>query len=279
MSYFLPLLSVTLRKRKALRSFSAMPPRNCQRTSGCISVSLLIGRSTVISKPAASRAFRCSCRSAYFLSAISIHRDVFVANDAPPLRLLALDELGELFRRAADDVAALALEPLAKRRSREQLDEGAVQPIQHRLRRSRGREHRGPRFRFEAGEGLADGRQVGIELGARSRADAEGGELAALHMLRDGAAALDQHHLHLSRDDILHGRAAAAVVDRDGIDARHILEELIGEPARGGRPRRAIVPVRTLLFRERDELLHRLHAQARMHDQHLRVAAYLHYRG
>ena len=33
---------------KALRSFSSMPPRNCQRTRGCISVSLLMGRSTVI---------------------------------------------------------------------------------------------------------------------------------------------------------------------------------------------------------------------------------------
>ena len=43
MSYLRPLLSVTLVNRKALRSFSAMPPRNCQRTSGCISVSLLIG--------------------------------------------------------------------------------------------------------------------------------------------------------------------------------------------------------------------------------------------
>src|SRR3954471_15145706 len=111
MSYFLPLLSVTLRKRKALRSFSAMPPRNCQRTSGCISVSLLIGRSTVIRRPAASRAFRCSCRSAYFLSGISVHRDVFCANDAAPLRLLALDEPAQLLRRAADDLAALCFQP------------------------------------------------------------------------------------------------------------------------------------------------------------------------
>src|SRR4051812_44550106 len=119
MSYLRPLLSMTLLKRKALRSFSAMPPRNCQRTSGCSSVSLLIGRSTVISSPAWSSAFRCSCRSAYlrdnfgenFGSAISVHRDVFVANDAPPLRLLAVDELGQLLGRAADDVAALRFEP------------------------------------------------------------------------------------------------------------------------------------------------------------------------
>ena len=34
---------MTLVNRNALRSFSSMPPRNCQRTSGCISVSLLIG--------------------------------------------------------------------------------------------------------------------------------------------------------------------------------------------------------------------------------------------
>src|SRR6478609_9756914 len=113
MSYLRPLESVTLVNRKALRSFSAMPPRNCQRTSGCISVSLLIGRSTVMSSPAASSAFRCSCRSAYFLSAISIHRDVFFANDAPPLRLLALHQLGERLGRAGDDVAVLRLEARA----------------------------------------------------------------------------------------------------------------------------------------------------------------------
>ena len=54
----MPLESTTLVNRKALRSFSSMPPRNCQRTSGCISVSLLISRSTVTSSPASSSAFR-----------------------------------------------------------------------------------------------------------------------------------------------------------------------------------------------------------------------------
>jgi hypothetical protein len=45
--------SVTLVNTNALRSFSGIPPRNCQRTSGCSSVSLLIGRSTCTRSPAA----------------------------------------------------------------------------------------------------------------------------------------------------------------------------------------------------------------------------------
>src|ERR1700722_1315991 len=65
MSYLRFLLSTTLVNRKALRSFSSMPPRNCQRTSGCISVSLLMGRSTVTSRPALSSARRWSRRSGY----------------------------------------------------------------------------------------------------------------------------------------------------------------------------------------------------------------------
>src|SRR5229473_6281998 len=123
MSYLRPLLSVTLVNRKALRSFSAMPPRNCQRTSGCISVSLLIARSTRMRSPAASSFFRCSCRSAYGsrCAAMSVHRDVLVANDAAPLRLLSFHELRERLGRAADDVAALRLQPLPHRRLGEQL--------------------------------------------------------------------------------------------------------------------------------------------------------------
>src|SRR5262249_31338293 len=58
-----PLESVGWVNRKALRSGSAMPPRYCQRTSGCISVSLLIGSSTTTSSPARASASTCSCRS------------------------------------------------------------------------------------------------------------------------------------------------------------------------------------------------------------------------
>src|SRR2546423_14702861 len=108
MSYLRPLLSTTLVNRNAFLSRSSMPPRNCQRTSGCISVSLLIGRSTRISSPALSRALRCSCRSAYVReedrrgsSAMSVHRDVLVANDAAPLHLLGFHQLGERLGRAA----------------------------------------------------------------------------------------------------------------------------------------------------------------------------------
>src|ERR1700722_3358960 len=54
MSYFRPLASITLVNKNALRSFSAMPPRNGQRTSGCISMSLSIGRSTRIRWPGAA---------------------------------------------------------------------------------------------------------------------------------------------------------------------------------------------------------------------------------
>src|SRR5690348_4033995 len=125
MSYLRPLPSVTLVKRKALRSFSAMPPRNCQRTSGCISVSLLIARSTRMRRPASSSAFRCSCRSRYARSLMSLHRDVLVADEAAPFRLLRLDERTERLRRAADDVAALRFEPLAHRRVGEHLGERA----------------------------------------------------------------------------------------------------------------------------------------------------------
>src|SRR6202790_4626509 len=47
-----PLESVGCVNRNALRSPSGMPPRYCQRTSGCISVSLLIGSSITCRKPA-----------------------------------------------------------------------------------------------------------------------------------------------------------------------------------------------------------------------------------
>src|SRR3954468_17650845 len=154
MSYLRPLLSVTLVNRNALRSFSAMPPRNCQRTSGCISVSLLIDRSTRTSKPAASSVFRCSCRSAYRLSAMSVHGNVFFLDQAAPFRLLALDELGERFGRAADDLAALPFQALAHRRLGDDLLERGMQALEHRLRRRGGREHGRPRFRLEAGIGL-----------------------------------------------------------------------------------------------------------------------------
>ena len=45
-----PSKSVGCVNRNALRSGSGMPPRYCQRTSGCISVSLLIGSSTTTSR-------------------------------------------------------------------------------------------------------------------------------------------------------------------------------------------------------------------------------------
>ena len=48
-----PLESVGWVNRNALRSGSGMPPRYCQRTSGCISVSLLIGSSTTTSRSGA----------------------------------------------------------------------------------------------------------------------------------------------------------------------------------------------------------------------------------
>ncbi len=53
MSYLRPLLSTTFSNRKALRAVSGNP-RNCKRTSGCSSVSLLIGLVTRISLPARS---------------------------------------------------------------------------------------------------------------------------------------------------------------------------------------------------------------------------------
>src|SRR5215831_3675888 len=58
MSYRRPLESVTWVKRNARRSGSGIPPRNCQRTSGCSSVSLFMGRSTRSSSPCASNLSR-----------------------------------------------------------------------------------------------------------------------------------------------------------------------------------------------------------------------------
>src|SRR5258708_26352309 len=43
-----------------------MPPRNCQRSRACISVSLLIGRCTRKSKPFRSKAAMWACKSGYF---------------------------------------------------------------------------------------------------------------------------------------------------------------------------------------------------------------------
>jgi hypothetical protein len=63
MSYFLPLPSTTLVNRNARRLFSGMPPTNCQRTSGCNSVSLSIVRSIRVTSPAASSAARCCWKS------------------------------------------------------------------------------------------------------------------------------------------------------------------------------------------------------------------------
>src|SRR4051812_22413576 len=54
MSYLCPRLSTTFSNRNALRWLSGNP-RNCSRTSGCSSVSLLIGVVTRRSLPARSR--------------------------------------------------------------------------------------------------------------------------------------------------------------------------------------------------------------------------------
>src|SRR5882757_6711163 len=54
MSYLRPRESITFSNRKALRWLSGSP-RNCSRTSGCNSVSLLIGMVTRMSLPACSR--------------------------------------------------------------------------------------------------------------------------------------------------------------------------------------------------------------------------------
>src|SRR3954452_4937214 len=54
MSDLRPRLSTTFSNRKARRWFSGSP-RNCKRTSGCSSVSLLIGAVTRTSLPALSR--------------------------------------------------------------------------------------------------------------------------------------------------------------------------------------------------------------------------------
>src|SRR5690349_21775914 len=51
---------MTFSKRNALRSSSRTPPRNCQRTSGWISVSLLDGRATRTSRPRSSKFLMCS---------------------------------------------------------------------------------------------------------------------------------------------------------------------------------------------------------------------------
>src|SRR5690349_17946579 len=241
MSYLRPLLSITFVNRNALRSFSAMPPRNCQRTSGCISVSLLIGRSTRMRSPASSSAFRCSCRSRYARSLMSLHRDVVFANQTAPFFLLRLDEFAERLGRAADDVAALRFEPLAHRRIGEHLRERTVQRIEHALRRLRRRESGYPGLRFEAGVGLANRRYARPELGALGRAHRERHELARFHVLGDGAAALDKHHLYHAGDEIAHRRPAAAIVDRHALDARDFLEQFIREAARGRRTRRAVV--------------------------------------
>src|SRR5262249_5292450 len=63
MSYWRPAPSVTLVNRKARRASSPRPPWNCQRTSGCNSVFLSIGRSMRTSRPCASSSARCSWKS------------------------------------------------------------------------------------------------------------------------------------------------------------------------------------------------------------------------
>src|SRR5580765_6225830 len=144
MSYLRPLLSVTWLNRNALRSFSAMPPRNCQRTSGCISVSLLMARWTRISSPALSNASRCSCKSGYLRSAMSVDGDFHFADQAPPFRLLGLDELAERLGAAGDDLAALPLEALPDAGLGQYFHERRVQPLEHRPGRLRRREDRRP---------------------------------------------------------------------------------------------------------------------------------------
>src|SRR5262245_21048028 len=177
MSYFLPFESTTFLKRNALRSRSAMPPRNCQRTSGCISVSLLIARSTVTSSPAFSSARRCSCRSAYFLSMGLFGGDFLLADDGRPLRLVGFHHGGELAGGAGDEIAVLRLQALLHGGIRESLLQGVVEQIDHRAGRSRRREHRHPGLGGEAGISLGDRRQLGEKARALRCADAERGEL------------------------------------------------------------------------------------------------------
>src|SRR6185503_11639760 len=63
MSYFLPLPSTTLVNRNARRLSSGSTPWNCQRTRGCNSASLSIGRSMRTTSPSASSAARCCWKS------------------------------------------------------------------------------------------------------------------------------------------------------------------------------------------------------------------------
>src|SRR5262245_35837897 len=58
-----PSAPTTLVNRKARRLSSGRPPANCQRTSGCSSVSLLIGRSTRTTRPCASSVAKCCWKS------------------------------------------------------------------------------------------------------------------------------------------------------------------------------------------------------------------------
>src|SRR5262249_45759229 len=98
MSYLRPRASTTFSNRNALRWLSGRP-RNCRRTSGCSSVSLLIGTVTRTSLPARSSA------STYWPSvgqydAIKFSPQVYV------LSTFACDgfHLGDDRRRRRDDV-------------------------------------------------------------------------------------------------------------------------------------------------------------------------------
>ena len=75
-----------------------------------------------------------------------------------------------------------------------------------------------------------------------------------------------EHHLDLTRQQILHGIAAAPVMHRHGLDAGHGVEQFAGQMRRRADAGGGVEQAR-LLLGERDELGKVLHAERRMHHQ------------
>src|SRR3984957_19577228 len=227
MSYLRPFESTTLVKRKARRLSSGTRPWNCQRTSGCSSVSLLIGRSTRTSKPLASSAFKCPWKPPPWPRA----RLRSVTSSMPkflPARLLyqaaSVLEMEKPLRRFAQDRTAFGIA------ERGPLDHKRRIVVTDRKRMIRAQNHL-----VGAGQIAQKARRARIEQHGIEIKPAEAVERVGILVRMDGIVALQPaesigQRAAAMRDDQI---GSGIFLQMPGIDESRQRDAGIGQPADG----------------------------------------------